>query len=69
MINILTTEGYWARYQEIYSEYSTDREAWKALEKELEERFGMSRYSTYDSFRMSKSRYYRRIRKARDILR
>ena len=67
--NILTLSGYWARYQEIYTDFGTDRQAWEALENEMIDRFGIGRYSSYESFRMNKSRFYRKRRKARDILR
>lgn len=67
--NILTQAGYWARYQEIYSECRTDKDAWRRLEEELNERYGIGRYESYDSFRNCKSRFYKKHRKAQDIIR
>lgn len=68
-INILTQVGYWARYQEIYDDCTSDKEAWQRLEKELDDRFGTGRYSSYESFRTSKSRYYATRRRASSIIR
>lgn len=67
--NILTLSGYWARYQEIYSECRTDQEAWERLEQESDGRFGVRRYESYESFRVGKHRFYSQKRKARDIIR
>lgn len=67
--NILTPAGYWARYQDIYSSCDTDKEAWSQLEKELGDRYGIGKYDTYESFRVGKHRYYKKVRQASDILR
>lgn len=67
--NILTASGYWARYQEIYLSCPTDKDAWQQLENEMMDRYGISKYTSYDSFRISKSRYYQKKRRARDIIR
>lgn len=67
--NILTLPGYWNRYQEIYTECRTDREAWERLEKELDDRFGIGRYTSYESFKQNKSRYYRSRRRPQDYIR
>lgn len=68
-INILTLSGYWARYQEIYSECRTDKEAWRRLERESNGRYGIGKYESYESFRVGKHRFYAKTVKARDVIR
>ena len=67
--NILTSTGYWQRYQDIYSECRTDKDAWEYLEKEMMDRYGIGKYESYESFRVGKHRYYQKKRRASDIIR
>ncbi len=54
---LLNEKGYFARFHALRYEYRSDYLAWEALEKELHEFFGISRYDSYDSFRRMKSYY------------
>lgn len=45
---LLTNEGYFRRYREHLGKMNC-REAWEAVEKEMP--FGLTRFSTYDSFK------------------
>lgn len=59
MLHDLTTiEGYMARFWELVSEKqesrAPQREAWRAVEKELFDSFGLTRHRTYGSFRAGK---------------
>jgi len=45
---------FWELVAENQDSRAPNREAWAALEKELFERYGMNRHSTYGSFRAGK---------------
>lgn len=57
--NILLIEGYYERYFQLLGEIGKSRPAWEALENELQEKYGVSRYSGFDSFVSAKNRRIR----------
>jgi len=67
--NILTLEGYYARFDELHVEYQSQNRAWMELEKELMENFGLQRYTSLESFKSARSRRFKAKRKSRDIFR
>lgn len=60
--SILTTEGYWARYYQLLQDGSSNKDAWAQLEDELREQFGTSKYSSYESFRVMKTKYLQSLK-------
>ena len=47
--DLLTNDGYFARYREHLAECRTRREAWQATENELP--FGLRRYESFGAFK------------------
>lgn len=57
-VNLLVTEHYFARFYEIRELYTTDRQTYEALEREVEASTnGKNKYSSYESFKQMKLRY------------
>lgn len=54
--NILTWEGYIAKFYAFTSEGMKHVEAYEATEKLLKARYGVTRYANYESFKSEKSR-------------
>lgn len=65
---ILTLHGYFQRHFELCKTCRTQQDAYEQLEdelKQLHEAWGVDykpRYSSYESFRMNKTRYYKMYR-------
>lgn len=56
---LLNTSGYMNRFLELSTETQTYREAYQKTEKEYRTAFGTNRYSSYSSFRVIKTRYFK----------
>lgn len=54
---LLSEKGYWGRYYEILPDCRSHKEAWERLEAELMETYGVERYTSYESFRVMKTKY------------
>ncbi len=52
-----TIAGFMRRYEELVKESSTYMAAYLSAESEHKSRFGSNRYSSYDSFRMSRKEF------------
>lgn len=60
---LLNIDDYFKRFFEITKETETYLEAWEILENEVWEQYRISKYSTYESFKVVKHRYQNRINK------
>lgn len=49
-----TTDGFMQRYEQLCSSHTTYKQAYLATEQEHLALFGVFRYSSYDSFRMTR---------------
>lgn len=57
--------GYFERYFELLPDYRSGFEAYEAIEREFFKVFNCNRYSSYDSFRISKRRYIHGLSKSK----
>lgn len=57
-LSILTIRGYFNKHFRLCQSHKTQQDAYDALEEEYLELCNKHRYSTYDAFRVAKSRYY-----------
>lgn len=57
---VLTRHGYWSRVQVLIQENPEIKKEmiFNMIEKELEERFGLRYYSSFDSFKNSYKKYF-----------
>lgn len=60
-IKLLNSDGYFNRFYELVAIYPTQKEAWEALENELDKSFNVYKYNTYESFKTGKSRYFKSL--------
>ena len=54
---LLTVEGFIARYYEVLPEWGNNVSAYNAVERQYEWYFGKRKYSDYESFRITLSRF------------
>ena len=59
METLLTKEGYFKRFFELIEIWPTHYDAYVILEGELFEKYGLERYTSYESFRVMKHRYHK----------
>jgi len=53
----LLTDAYWKRAEKIQGEGRTQKETYEVIEAEVEEKYGINRYSSYESFRVNRHRH------------
>lgn len=61
-IAILSLQGYMNRHLELCKTHKTQYDAFEALEEEYKLITGVNKYSSYESFKVIKTRYYQRNR-------
>lgn len=62
--NLLTIDGFIARFQDLLKDSETNEAAYEATEKEYKESFEKRRYSSYGGFRVTLTRWnYKRLQK------
>ena len=59
METLLTKEGYFKRFFELLDIWPTHYDAYVMLEAELHEKYGLEKYSSYESFRVMKHRFHK----------
>ena len=57
---LLTRKGYFEKFHENTQKTESYREAWEMTERELFEKYGQERYSSYESFKTVKSQIHKR---------
>lgn len=56
-LQLLTVDGFIKRYLEMLCDYETCIETYNAVERQHEHAFGKRKYSDYDTFKVTLSRY------------
>jgi len=61
-ISILQKDGYWKKYLEIIADHDTrdNKHAYEILESLLNDKFNISRYGSYNTFRNAKHQYFKK---------
>lgn len=57
---LFTTGGFIKRYMMNLKKCRTNEEAYEKTEEEFQKEFGVSKYSSYDSFRVVKNRRFKK---------
>jgi len=58
-LRLLKPKGYFARFYELLAIYPNQKEAYRAVENELFSSFKVTRYTNYQSFKSSKSTFFK----------
>lgn len=59
MTAIVKTSDYFQRFFELLKTSKTEAEAYEVLENEYQDRYGKMKYSSYGSFKVMKSRWWK----------
>lgn len=62
MANILNIRGYFDRHLELCKIEKTQQDAYDRLEEEYKKMTEVNRYISYESFRVAKSKYFKKNR-------
>ena len=65
MREIVKTSDYFQRFFELLKMHETNAKAYEALEDEYQERYGKPKYSSHESFRVMKTRWWKNQMKVR----
>lgn len=61
-VSLLSRGEYMDRFTELSKSLPYYRNAYEAVEEEYIQLYGLSRYRTYESFRVAKTRHYKQLR-------